>query len=263
MYQRSKPLLETIAESRLGAEPPEIHGEIKLENVYFQFPGMKSWILEDISLHIKPCETIALVGPSGSGKSTLLRLILGFDSITTGRLSIDRQEIQKLNMHYIRRHMGVILQQTHLLPGTIFENISSTGLMSEEQAWEAAELACIAEDIRDLPMGMHTLILENGKTFSQGQRQRLILARCTRTSPKILLMDEATSALDNLTQANIQKNLATLKVTQIIIAHRLSTVMDADRIYVIHEHKIQQCGSYHKLIQEKGLFSMLAQRQTF
>jgi ATP-binding cassette subfamily C protein len=265
-YERFRPILRADPEpSDVRAAPVTLGGAIRLTNVSFRYDDDGPLILDGVNLQVRPGEFVAIVGPSGSGKSTLFRLLLGFETPTEGLIAYDGHELATLDVQEVRRQVGVVLQDAHLFPGDIFANI--VGLASHlgrDDAWAAAELAGLADDIRQMPMGLHTVVSEGGGGLSSGQRQRLILARALASRPKVLLLDEATSALDNRTQAlvghNIQSRLR--GTTRLVIAHRLSTVVDADRIYVLSRGKIVQGGRYAQLIREPGPFLDLTRRQT-
>ncbi|MGP0069615.1 MAG: NHLP family bacteriocin export ABC transporter peptidase/permease/ATPase subunit [Isosphaeraceae bacterium] len=263
--ERFAPILSEAPEIEdIHVEPVRLGGAIRLDNVSFRYTPDGPLILDSVDLQVRPGEFIAVVGPSGSGKSTLLRLLLGFESPTDGAVSYDGRELATLDVQEVRRQIGVVLQDARLYPGDIYSNIVglSTGL-NRDDAWEAAELAGLAEDIEQMPMGIHTVVSEGGSGLSSGQRQRLIIARALAGRPRIILFDEATSALDNRTQAHVSRSIHTKLrgTTRIAIAHRLSTVIDADRIYVLSAGKIVQSGRYSQLIAEPGPFRDLAQRQ--
>jgi NHLM bacteriocin system ABC transporter ATP-binding protein len=263
LYERIKPILTEIPEREESNGPLLQDGNIEIKEVTFRYEPTLPPLFEKISLVIPKAQRIALVGQTGSGKSSLFRLLLRFETPESGIILYNGQDLATVNLPDLRRQFGVILQTSTLFPGTIYENIVGfeEGYTLEE-ASEAARLAAIAEEIQAMPMGMHTLVLEGGRTFSVGQRQRLMLARALIRKPKILLLDEATSALDNKTQAQIHHNLSQLKITQVIAAHRLSTVQDADYIYVFEQGKIIEAGTYASLMHESGVFSEMVQRQT-
>ena len=202
-----------------------------------------------------------MVGPSGAGKSTLIRLLLGFESPEFGAIYFDGQEQSRVDVEGLRRQMGVVLQNGKLIPGSIFHNIAGPANLSLDDAWRAARLAGIEDDIRTMPMQMHTVVMEGGGGFSGGQKQRLMIARALAGTPRILLFDEATSALDNRTQAVVSRSIESLRLTRIVIAHRLSTVINADRIYVLSQGRVVQTGTYADLMAQEGLFKQLADRQ--
>lgn len=263
LCERAQPILTATPESyRAQRDPGILTGDIEISHVAFRYDRHGPLVLDDVSLTIRPGEFVALVGPSGAGKSTILRLLLGFETPTSGSVYYNREDLAGLDLQTVRRQMGVVLQSNRLTPGDLFTNI--TGGSPEytlDDAWEAARLAGLDAEIRQMPMGMYTVVTEAEGTLSGGQRQRLMIARAIVAKPRILLFDEATSALDNTTQATVTQSLARLKSTRIVIAHRLSTVMGADRIYVLQRGKIVQQGAYAELLQQPGLFADLAQRQ--
>ena len=263
LYERVKPLLTAIPEvENNGIEPGVLTGKVDMQDVTFSYPDCLTPAIRGISLTAAPGEFIALVGASGSGKSTILRLLLRFEEPETGIIRFDDRDLATLNVRSVRCQLGVVLQNGTIIPGTILENINGfdPGL-SIQSAWDAARLVGIDEDIRAMPMEMHTFVAENGQTFSVGQRQRLMLAKALVRRPKVLLLDEATSALDNVTQALVHKNLAHLRVTRIVAAHRLSTIVNASRIYVLDNGRVVQSGTYDSLMYEKGPFIDLIKRQ--
>lgn len=263
VYERAKPILQTKPEITDSKEHPgQLSGEIEISHLSFSYDPDGPQILKDISLHFKPGEFVALVGSSGSGKSTLLRLLLGFDIPNSGSIYYDHQDMSGIDLGALRRQLGVVLQNGQLLSGDIFNNIigSAAGLTLDD-AWEAATQAGIANDIRDMPMGMHTVVSDGGGTLSGGQRQRLLIARAIVNRPRILFFDEATSALDNRAQEMVSASLQNLRATRIVIAHRLSTIINADRIFVLDGGKLVQSGTYEELINLEGLFADLARRQ--
>ena len=262
IYENMKPLMTEQPEIDPERKPaPAFEGSIHLSNVSFRYDEDGPLILNGIDLDIGAGQFVAFVGPSGSGKSTIFRLLLGFETPEQGTIGYDGLDLSRLDLKTVRRQTGVVLQRGAILPGSIFENIVGSAPLSQEEAWEAARMAGFDEDIEHMPMGMHTVLTEGGGTLSGGQRQRLMIARAVVRRPKILLMDEATSALDNRTQAIVSKSLAHLNATRVVIAHRLSTVVNADRIFVVVAGRIAQSGTYEELIQTEGPFRDLAQRQ--
>jgi ABC-type bacteriocin/lantibiotic exporter with double-glycine peptidase domain len=262
IYERMKPILTSLPEvNRAKASPGELSGEIEVNHLSFRYEAEGPLILKEVSFQIQPGEFVAFVGPSGSGKSTLFRLILGFESPERGAIQYDGQDVSVLDIDAVRRQIGVVLQQSRIMPGNIFQNIIGSSLLTLDDAWEAARMAGLDQDIKEMPMGMHTIIGEGASTFSGGQRQRLLIARAIANRPRILLFDEATSALDNRTQAIVSESLERLQATRIVIAHRLSTIMNADRIFVMQDGRIIQSGRYQELINTPGLFSELSKRQ--
>lgn len=242
-------------------EPGLLRGGVELSHVSFRYGPDEPRILKDISLKADPGEFVAVVGPSGSGKSTVFRLLLGFEKPSQGSVNYDGQDLAGVNNQSVRRQLGVVLQNGQLMPGTILSNIIGSSLLTVEDAWAAAEIAGLAEDIRAMPMGMHTVVSEGGGAFSGGQRQRLLIARAVVAQPRLLLLDEATSALDSRTQEDVSRQLNALQATRVVIAHRLSTIEKADRIYVIKDCRVDQVGTYEELIKVPGTFQDLARRQ--
>jgi NHLM bacteriocin system ABC transporter ATP-binding protein len=261
-WRRTKTILDAAPEVDEGkAHPGRLSGRISIEHVTFRYRKDGRQTLEDISLHADPGECIALVGPSGSGKSTILNLMLGFEMPASGAVLFDGHDLHGLDLTAVRRQIGVVHQDSRLMSQTIFENIVCGSRFTMEEAWEAAEAAGFADDIRSMPMGMHTMISEGGANLSGGQRQRLLIARALVIKPKILLFDEATSALDNRTQQIVTESLKRLQATRVVVAHRLSTIAHADRIYVLEAGRIVQQGSFADLSARPGLFARLMHRQ--
>jgi ATP-binding cassette subfamily C protein len=236
-------------------------GEIEVSQVSFRYTVGGALILKEVSLHIQPGEFVALVGPSGSGKSTLLRLLLGFETPESGGIYYDGRDLAGLDPRAVRQQIGVVLQNGQLLAGDIFQNILGGAALPLDAAWAAARQAGLDDEIRAMPMGMHTVISEGGGTLSGGQRQRLLIARALVKRPRILFFDEATSALDNRTQDIISRSLLDLQATRVVIAHRLSTILSADRIVVLDAGRVVQTGTYSELLDQPGLFADLAKRQ--
>lgn len=262
LYERVKPILEAVPESTENStDPGELMGDIELNSINFRYEEDQPLVLKDVSLKIKPGEMVAFVGPSGSGKSTIMRILLGFEEPEAGSTFYDGQAFDSLNKDLVRRQVGVVLQNGSLMAGSIYKNIVGNSELGLERAWEAARMAGLEEDIKQMPMEMHTVISEGAGTFSGGQRQRLMIARAIVHKPRMLFMDEATSALDNRTQNIVSESLDRLQATRIVIAHRLSTVINADRIFVMESGKIVESGTYDELMEQDGLFSNLAKRQ--
>lgn len=258
-----KPILETVPEISEGKQViTRLSGGIELNNVSFRYSENMPLVLDDISLKIRPGQYVAIVGATGCGKSTLMRLMLGFETPQKGAVYFDGKDISGVDLKSLRRKIGVVMQNGKLFTGDIFSNIIiSAPWLTMDDAWRAAELSGIAEDIRRMPMGMHTIITEGSGGISGGQRQRLMIARAIAPRPKILMFDEATSALDNLTQKTVSESLDGLKCTRIVIAHRLSTIKHCDRIIVLNGGKIIEDGTYDELIGNGGFFAELVARQ--
>ena len=263
ILEMAEPILQTEPETAQGKQMlTKLSGSIELSNVSFRYQKTAPYILDGLDLKIKAGEYVAVVGKTGCGKSTLMRLLLGFETPEKGAIYYDRKDIRSLDLRSLRRRMGVVTQDGRLFSGDIYSNITvSAPHLTLDEAWEAAELAGIADDIRAMPMGMHTFISEGQGGISGGQKQRLMIARAIAPKPKILLFDEATSALDNKTQKQVADALAGLKCTRIVIAHRLSTVRHCDRILVLDGGKIAEEGTYEELIAKGGIFAELVERQ--
>lgn len=263
MMQMVEPILSAVPESTAGrANVERLLGGLEMSHVTFRYREDAPKVIDDLSLKINPGQYVAIVGRTGCGKSTLLRLLLGFETPQAGSVSYDGMDVSRLEPRSLRRQIGVVTQNGKLFQGDIFSNIaiSSPGL-SLNEAWEAAETAGIAEDIRGMPMGMHTLISEGSGGVSGGQRQRLMIARAIARKPRILMLDEATSALDNLTQKQVANSLDRLKCTRIVIAHRLSTIRQCERIILLEGGAILEDGTYDELMARQGAFWQLVQRQ--
>lgn len=257
-----KPILETEPETlRNKTEPGILLGHVAVEDVSFRYTPTGPMVLSNVSIEAHPGEFIAIVGPSGSGKSTLVRLMLGFEPPASGQILYDGKNLGGLDLQSVRKQMGTVLQSSYLFAGPLYENIAAGNLVDLDTILEAVKQAGLEEDVRGLPMGLHTLIPEGGRSLSGGQRQRILLARALVTDPRILILDEATSALDNRTQAVVTENLARRRVTRIVIAHRLSTIQQADRIYVLDQGIVVQMGSFAELMAQDGLFRRLMERQ--
>ena len=257
------PLMEAESETQEDKETlTGITGAVELAHVTFRYTKDGPAIFDDFSLSIPARQYVAVVGKTGCGKSTLMRLLLGFEKPEKGAIFYDRKDTRALDMRSVRRLIGTVMQDGMLFSGSIFENIAiSAPTLTLDEAWEAAEIAGIAEDIRRMPMGMHTMVQDGGGGFSGGQRQRLMIARAVAPKPKLLLLDEATSALDNITQKQVSEALDKMRCTRIVIAHRLSTIRHCDRIIVIDGGHIVEDGTYEELIAKKGFFAELVARQ--
>ena len=262
IYERLKPIITTPGEvDGSKAYPGKLKGQIEMSHVSFRYSADGPWIINDISLKIEPGQFVAFVGSSGGGKSTLMRLMLGFETPTRGAVLFDGQDLSSLDMRMVRQQMGVVLQTSRVMPTEIYRNITGVTSRTIDDAWEAAEKAGLAEDIRNMPMRMHTYVSEGGGTLSGGQRQRLMIARAIVNKPKILFLDEATSALDNRAQATVTESMDRMDATRIVIAHRLSTVINADKICFLHQGKVAEMGTYQELMDLNGMFAQLARRQ--
>ncbi|MBR0208982.1 MAG: NHLP bacteriocin export ABC transporter permease/ATPase subunit [Oscillospiraceae bacterium] len=263
IMEMSEPILQAEPESSESKEMlSSLKGSIELSNVYFRYKDSMPYVVDGMSLKIKAGEYVAIVGTTGCGKSTLLRLLLGFETPEKGAIYVDGKDISKIDLRSLRRRMGVVMQNGSLFSGDIYSNIViSDPQLSLDDAWAAAEIAGIADDIRAMPMGMQTIISEGQGGISGGQKQRLMIARAVAPRPKILFFDEATSALDNRTQKQVSDALDALKCTRVIIAHRLSTIKNCDRILVLDKGHIIEDGTYDELIARNGFFAELVERQ--
>ena len=257
-----RPILEEepeTTEDKCDALP--LTGSMEVSHLAFSYgPGLPQ-VLKDVSFKIQPREKVAIVGRSGCGKSTLLRLLLGMEKPDSGEISYDGQDLAELNLPSVRSQLGVVMQNGQLMSGDILTNITGATTMTVDDAWQAAEMTGIAQDIREMPMGMQTIISEGSTNISGGQRQRILLARAIVGRPPLVMLDEATSALDNTTQAIVTDSLTKMKSAQIIIAHRLSTIRNVDRILVLDGGVIAEDGSYDELIAQDGIFAQMAKRQ--
>lgn len=264
-YERSLPIINTIPEiENLGIDPSPLTGKIQIKNLNFRYNTDSPLVLHNISMEIPKGSLIAWVGPSGSGKSTLFRLLLGFEEAGNEIIFYDGHDITMLNRRALRKQIGVVSQNSMIIPGSIYENITSlNSRLTLQDVERAAEQMCILEEIRAMPMGFYSWISEGGKNISVGQRQRILLARAIVQKPNILLLDEATNALDMATEAKIHQQLSDLKITRIMAAHRLSTTKNADCIYVFENGEIVQQGNLVELLQVPGLFKEMYNKQIY
>jgi ATP-binding cassette subfamily C protein len=260
LLRRIEPILAERPETDPGAESAgALSGAVALQGVRFAYPGSAGEVLRGVSFAASPGDFVAIVGTSGSGKSTLMQVLLGLRRPTGGKVLYDGRDLAKLDLVSVRRQIGVVGQNAKVVPGTILENIIGASLLTQDDAWEAAEAAGLAADVRDMPMQMHTFVNEH--TLSGGQLQKLQIARALVARPRILVFDEATSALDEVSQAHVSRGLEERAVTRIVIAHRLSTVRRADVIHVIAGGEIVQSGRFEELAAAEGPFRELVRRQ--
>ncbi|MGH7239730.1 MAG: peptidase domain-containing ABC transporter, partial [Candidatus Saccharimonadales bacterium] len=240
----------------------KLHGNIEVQNASFSYNQRGSRVISDISLSIPAKSFIAITGASGSGKSTLLKLMIGLYKLESGVIEFDGADIQKLYLRQLRQRISVVPQRPYLFTGSIRNNIvMGDNTISLDRVIEAAKTANIHDDIHAMPMGYGTILAESGETLSGGQRQRVALARALVRHPTVLLIDEGTSALDAITEAQIFRQLERLKVTRVVVAHRLSTIKNADIIVVMDNGYIVEKGKYNELMKNDGLFARLVSEQ--
>ena len=257
------PIAEAVPEVSGSPTPIKtLSGSIEVNHLSFRYQDDMPLVIGDLSLSIKAGEYVGIVGTSGCGKSTLLRLLLGFEKPQRGNIYYDHYDLEKIDKKQLRQRIGTCLQNGSLFTGDIFHNITITAPWStHDDAWEALRMACMYNEVKALPMGLHTVISEGGGGFSGGQKQRLLIARALIGHPNILFFDEATSALDNISQRQVSENLDTLHCTRLVIAHRLSTIRHCDRIIVLNKGKIAEEGTFEQLMARKGLFYEMSLRQ--
>ena len=251
---------ETTSDTRRAVAPP-LDGRLEISQVTHRYEGAATDSLRGVDIAMDARQYVGIVGPSGSGKSTLLKLILGLEQPSSGAVYFDGMDARRLDPASVRRQIGYVGQDSRLSPSSILDNILDGRTAGMPEAWTAARLAGIAEDIEAMPMGMYTLVGEAGQNLSGGQRQRLMIARALLTRPRVLIFDEATSALDNRSQAIVQEGLGDLPVTRIVVAHRLSTVMGVDRVFVLDQGRVVEAGPPAELLRIDGAFAALARRQ--
>ncbi|MFF4211367.1 NHLP bacteriocin export ABC transporter permease/ATPase subunit [Streptomyces sp. NPDC001796] len=262
LFEEIRPVLDATPEVRTASTRPGVlSGAIEARRLSFRYADDGPLVLDDVSFEVKPGEFVAIVGPSGCGKSTLLRLLIGFDKPVSGSVLYDGQDLSALDQSAVRRQCGVVLQHAQPMNGSILDVICGTEPYTPEEAMAAAEMAGLAEDIQRMPMGLHTIVQGSG-AISGGQRQRLMIAQALIRRPRILFFDEATSALDNETQRKVIESTRALNATRIVIAHRLSTVLDADRVIVMEDGRIAQQGPPSRLLADTtGRLHELVRRQ--
>lgn len=258
-----EPIMKTMPEVEENKKAvTKLSGSIELSNISFQYSPDGPKILDNLSLKIRPNQYVAIVGKTGCGKSTLMRILLGFEKPQTGSVYYDGKDLNSLDVKSVRRNIGVVMQNSSLFAGDIYSNIVvSAPWLGLDDAWEAARMAGIAEDIEHMPMNMHTVISEGSGGISGGQKQRIMIARAIAPKPKIIMFDEATSALDNITQKQVSESLSGLRSTRIVIAHRLSTIKQCDRIIYLENGRIAEDGTFDQLVELNGKFAELVKRQ--
>ena len=263
LLESVRPILEAVPEMEQKAPQVEdLLGSIEVSGLSFRYQEDSPLVLDDLSLKIESGEYVGIVGKSGSGKTTLMRLLLGFEQPLNGGIYYDNYDLSKVDKTSLRRKIGCCLQSGSLFTGDLFQNITITApWATHKDVWDALRMACLDEDVRRMPMGLHTIVSEGGGEFSGGQKQRILIARALISKPQIIFFDEATSALDNISQKQVSENLDTLHCTRVVIAQRLSTIRHCDRIIVLNKGKIAEQGTYEELMEKQGLFYEMSLRQ--
>jgi len=255
LWNHVKAILQEVPEDRDHRESPgELSGEISTERIYFRRDSNGPYLLEDVSIKIHPHEFIGIVGRSGSGKSTLIRHLIGFETPTSGAVSYDGKDLTRINHQKVRKQLGLVMQESAIIQGTILENLTCGQSYTDKEIETALYLSGLEEEMKEFPMGLFTLLPMGVEALSGGQKQKILIARALLPNPKILIFDEAISALDNIAQLQLIKRLSNLSVTKVIVAHRLSTVKNADRIYVLEKGKVAQVGRFEELASKPGPF---------
>ena len=264
--ERIDDVLGAEPEQHRGAAvlPPRLTGAIELHQISFRYGPSEPLVVRDVSLVIEPGSTVAIVGRSGSGKSTLAALMLGLHRPTEGRISFDGYDLNELDHRRLRQQLGMVPQSPFIFAGSIRSNIAlSDPSIPFDRVVAAARKACIEAEVRAMPMGFETIVSDGGSTLSGGQRQRIALARALLHDPAVLLLDEATSSLDASTERAVMDQLNSLRSTRIVIAHRLSTVINAGTIIVLDAGRVVETGTHEELMTLGGTYAMLVADQTF
>ena len=262
-FDQMRPLLSSVPEPLYEGETVDfLAGDILFDRVSFRYDPEGPLILDDVTIHAHPGEFVAIAGESGAGKSTIFRLALGLDDPTSGAVYYDGRDLRNLNHKQVRRRIGAVPQSVGLHPQDLWDNVVSHHQdITPDEVWSAARIAEIEDEIKKMPMGMLTMVGNTASVLSGGESQRVTIARSVIGNPRILLLDEATNWLDNESQAKVMQNLTSLTSTRIVIAHRLSTLEQADRIYVMQAGKVVQSGSFKELMEIDGVFQELVRRQ--
>ncbi|CAN5866988.1 NHLP bacteriocin export ABC transporter permease/ATPase subunit [soil metagenome] len=262
LYSRIRPIFEAPLEVQNDRiDPGALGGSIAVRDLSFRYTEDGPWVLQNVNFEMRPGESVAIVGASGSGKSTVLRLLLGLETPTRGGVFYDGKDLEELDLRLVRRQIGTVLEGSTLFPGSLYENIAGSSPLTREQVAEAVRLAGLEADIEAMPMGLNSAVTEGGSQISGGQRQRVMIARALVNRPRLLFFDEATSALDNHTQAIVAESVAKMNATRIVVAHRMSTIRNVDRIIVLESGRVVETGTYNELVDKGGPFQHLAQRQ--
>ena len=261
-YEHVRPILAAAPETSAEAvAPPELSGDVQLDHVNFRYTEDGPWVLRDVSVHARAGEFVAIVGESGAGKSTLFQLAIGLEAPLSGTVYYDGHDLGRLNKRAVRSEIAMVVQDASLQPGSVLDNIIGLSKdLTEEDAWRAARLASVDKDIAAMPMQMHTAVT-GGTAFSGGQVQRIMLAAALARDPTVLFLDEATNWLDNKSQAAVMNSVAELAITRFVSAHRLSTIRQADRVYVLEQGQVAQVGEFEELMEADGPFRDLIRRQ--
>ena len=262
-FDQMRPLLASVPEAEVEGAPVEyLGGDIVFDRISYRYDPDGPLILDDVTLRARPGEFVAIAGESGAGKSTLFRLALGFDRPTAGAVYYDGRDLRNLNLRQVRRRIGVVPQSVGLHPLDLWDNlVGHHDEVASDEVWSAARVADVEKEIKGMPMGMMTMVGTSGNVLSGGESQRVSIARSVIGSPRIMLFDEATNWLDNESQAKVMRNLTALTSTRVVIAHRLSTLEQADRIYVLQAGRVVQSGSFNELMEVDGVFRDLVRRQ--
>ena len=259
LWGRVEPILITDVETgfKNSAVRKEISGSFEVSKLTYAFPDSQSLLFDQLSLSIPAGKYTAITGPSGCGKSTLMRFILGFLKPTSGEILVDGESLENLSIRSYRKQIGVVMQSASFNPGSIYDIICGGLHRSENEVWEALRKAAVDDEVRQLPMGLETLLTDSGSSLSGGQMQRIAIARALMNNPSVLILDEATSALDNISQKIISDMIDQMSITRIAIAHRLSTIRHADQIIVLQKGKPVEIGTWEEHIEAGGYLSKI------
>jgi ABC-type bacteriocin/lantibiotic exporter with double-glycine peptidase domain len=258
--ERIDDVLQTPVEQDrdVAQTPPRLRGHVSVRNLSFKYGEQAPLVVQNVSLDIPPGTAVALVGPSGSGKSTLLNLLSGMYKPVSGEVTYDGRQLHDMDVRAVRQQIGIVPQHPFIFGGTIRENVALTSPGATlDRISAACKVSCFHEDVSEMPMQYDTVVSDGGGSLSGGQRQRVAIARAVIRNPALMLLDEATSALDNATEAKVIANLERQRCTRITVAHRLSTVRNADLIVVMDKGKIVETGNHHQLVASGGLYSRL------